>query len=162
MQSIVKLTILGIAKLAKQNQELEELLKKLQRKNEKLIRENENAKAILEKVSPDKLDKELSAEQKPRSLKFEMATVLFADIHGFSKISDKVDSEALMDELDEIIFAFNSIVKKYNIEKIKTIGDTYMSAGGILLMLLWLLWKCKVLLKPLVKTGRENPVSSGN
>ncbi len=119
-----------IAKLAKQNQELEELLKKLHRKNEKLIQENERAKEILEKVSPGKLDKEISAEQ-PRSLKFEMATVLFADIHGFSKISDKVDSEILMDELDEIIFAFNSIVKKYNIEKIKTIGDTYMCAGGI-------------------------------
>lgn len=120
-----------IAKLAKQNQELEELLKRLQRKNEKLIRENEKAKEILEKVSPDKLDEKLSIDQKPRSLKFEMATVLFADIHGFSKISDKVDSETLMDELDEIIFTFNSIVKKYNIEKIKTIGDTYMCAGGI-------------------------------
>ena len=48
-----------IAKLAKQNQELEELLKKLQRKNEKLIQENERAKEILEKVSPDKLENEL-------------------------------------------------------------------------------------------------------
>jgi len=120
-----------IAKLAKQNQELEELLKKLQRKNEKLIQENERVKEIFEKVSPDKLGKQLSTEEKPRSLKFEMATVLFADIHGFSKISEKVDSETLMDELDEIIFTFNSFVKKYNIEKIKTIGDTYMCAGGI-------------------------------
>lgn len=120
-----------IAKLAKQNQELEELVRKLQRKNEKLIRDNEKVKAVLENLSPGKLDKELYIEQKPRSLKFEMATVLFADIHGFSKISDKVDSEALMDELDEIFFAFNSIVKKYNIEKIKTIGDTYMCSGGI-------------------------------
>ena len=120
-----------IAKLAKQNQELEELLKKLQRKNEKLIQENERVKEIFEKVSPDKLGKQLSTEEKPRSLKFEMATVLFADIHGFSKISEKVDSETLMDELDEIIFTFNSFVKKYNIEKIKTIGDTYMCSGGI-------------------------------
>lgn len=120
-----------IAKLAKQNQELEELVRKLQRKNEKLIRDNEKVKAVLENLSPGKLNKELYIEQKPRSLKFEMTTVLFADIHGFSKISDKIDSEALMDELDEIFFAFNSIVKKYNIEKIKTIGDTYMCAGGI-------------------------------
>lgn len=120
-----------IAKLAKQNRELEELVRKLQRKNEKLIRDNEKIKAVLENLSPGKLDKELYIEQKPRSLKFEMATVLFADIHGFSKISDKVDSEALMDELDEIFFAFNAIVKKYNIEKIKTIGDTYMCSGGI-------------------------------
>lgn len=120
-----------IAKLAKQNQELEELVRKLQRKNEKLIRDNEKVKAVLENLSPGKLTKKLYIEQKPRSLKFEMTTVLFADIHGFSKISDKIDSEALMDELDEIFFAFNSIVKKYNIEKIKTIGDTYMCAGGI-------------------------------
>lgn len=120
-----------IAKLAKQNQELEELIKKLERKNEKLIRENEKAKSLLEKRGVDKVETKISEEKKPRALKFEMATVLFADIHGLSRISEKVDSEVLMDELDEIIFTFNSIVKKYNIEKIKTIGDTYMCAGGI-------------------------------
>ena len=60
-----------------------------------------------------------------------MATVLFADIHGFSKLVEGMDSSAVMDELDEILFEFDAIVTRYKIEKIKTIGDTYMCAGGI-------------------------------
>jgi class 3 adenylate cyclase len=60
-----------------------------------------------------------------------MATVLFADIHGFSKLVESIDSSVMMDELDEILFEFDAIVAKYKIEKIKTIGDTFMCAGGI-------------------------------
>jgi len=60
-----------------------------------------------------------------------MATVLFADIQGFSKLSGEADSQAIVDKLDEILFEFDQIVKKYHIEKIKTIGDTYMCAGGV-------------------------------
>ena len=120
-----------IAKLAKQNQELEFKLKELQKQSEKLIRDNEKYKALMEKLAPDKLALEGKLEKKPTSLKFKMATVLFAEIHGFSKISDTMDSEALMDELDQIFFHFDATVKKYNIEKIKTIGDTYMCTGGV-------------------------------
>ncbi len=71
------------------------------------------------------------SEAKEKSLKFNMATVLFADIHGFSKLVETMDSSALMDELDEILYEFDRIAAKYKIEKIKTIGDTYMCAGGI-------------------------------
>ena len=60
-----------------------------------------------------------------------MATVLFADIHGFSRLMPTEESVDYMDELDEVLYAFDEIVKKYKIEKIKTIGDTYMCAGGI-------------------------------
>ncbi|MDX2414839.1 MAG: adenylate/guanylate cyclase domain-containing protein [Bacteroidales bacterium] len=56
---------------------------------------------------------------------------MFADIQGFSRVMTDIDSVEYMDELDEVLYAFNNIVEKYNIEKIKTIGDTYMCAGGI-------------------------------
>jgi adenylate cyclase len=115
-----------IAKLARQNQELEEQIKKLEKQNEKLSRDNDKLKALSEKaVSEPQKD---SGE---RSLKFNMATVLFADIHGFSKLVEGMDSSAVMDELDEILYEFDSIATRYKIEKIKTIGDTYMCAGGI-------------------------------
>jgi len=120
-----------IARLAKQNQELEENIKKLEKLNEKLSRDNEKLKALYEKVSPEGFKDTLEVEKKERSLKFNMATVLFADIHGFSKPVEGMDSSALMDELDEILFEFDAIVSRYKIEKIKTIGDTYMCAGGI-------------------------------
>jgi adenylate cyclase len=75
--------------------------------------------------------KEAEAEKKERSLKFNMATVLFADIHGFSRLVEGMDSSLVMDELDEILYEFDAIVTRFKIEKIKTIGDTYMCAGGI-------------------------------
>jgi len=118
-----------IAKLAKQNQELEEHIKKLQKENEKLARELEKFKALSEKLSPELLKEE--GEKRERSLKFDMATILFADIHGFSKLVEEIDSTVLMDELDEILFEFDRIAENYKIEKIKTIGDTYMCVGGI-------------------------------
>jgi adenylate cyclase len=119
-----------IARLAKQNQELEDHIKKLEKQNDKLTRENEKIKALYEKASPEGI-KETEGEKKERSLKFNMATVLFADIHGFSKLVEGMDSSSVMDELDEILYEFDAIVTRYKIEKIKTIGDTYMCAGGI-------------------------------
>lgn len=112
-----------IARLAKQTQELEENIKRLEKLNDKLTRENEKLKALSEKSAPEAL--------KETSLKFNMATVLFADIHGFSTFVEGMDSSAIMDELDEILFEFDAIVNRYKIEKIKTIGDTFMCAGGI-------------------------------
>jgi len=120
-----------IKKLAKQNQELVNQVKELTEKFEKAQKRNEENKKLLEKLSPEQLEKAQADKDKPKSLKFEMATVLFANIHGFSKISEDMDSEVLMDQLDDINFHFDGIVKKFNIEKIKTIGDAYMCAGGI-------------------------------
>ena len=96
-----------LARLAKQNKELEEQIKRF----EKL---SLNSKAVCEK-----------------SLKFNMATVLFADIQGFSKLVEEMDSSVMMDELDEILREFDAIVAKHKIEKIKTVGDSYVCAGGI-------------------------------
>ena len=110
-----------IAKLARQNQELEERIKKLVKQNEKLADEIEKLKAHSPEVQPGT----------EKSLKFNMATVLFADILGLSKVIEGMDSVSVMDELDEIFYEFESISEKYKIEKIKTIGDTFMCAGGI-------------------------------
>jgi class 3 adenylate cyclase len=110
-----------IAKLARQNQELEDRIKKLVKQNDKLADDNERLKAHHPELPLGLL----------KSLKFNMATVLFADIHGLSRVMEGMDSGSVMDELDEIFFEFESIAEKYKIQKIKTIGDTFMCAGGI-------------------------------
>lgn len=69
--------------------------------------------------------------RKDRWDKYEMVTVLFSDIQGFTRIAEEMNPEKLIDELDKFFFHFDSVVEKYNIEKIKTIGDAYMAAGGI-------------------------------
>jgi adenylate cyclase len=120
-----------IARLAKQNQELEESIKKLEKSNEKLMYDNNKIKALYEKAAPETTKEKTEGEKRERSLRFNMATVLFADITGFSRVVEGIDSTTIMDELDEILIDFEAIVSKYKIEKIKTIGDTYLCAGGI-------------------------------
>jgi adenylate cyclase len=115
-----------IARLAKQNQDLEEHIKKLEKMNEKLTRDNEKYKSLSEKLPADSVK-----EEKERPLKFNMTTVLFSDFRGFSKLVEGLESDTIMDELDEILYECDAITARYKIEKIKTIGDTYMCAGGI-------------------------------
>jgi class 3 adenylate cyclase len=69
--------------------------------------------------------------QRTLSEKFEKVTVLFADIEGFTKIVEHLNPDLLIDELDKFFIRFDEVVEKYDIEKIKTIGDAYMCAGGI-------------------------------
>lgn len=116
-----------IAHLLKQNKELTQKYQRLERERDALLNDNERFRVSLEK---HKLSITRGAEEE-KILKFNMVTVLFADIHGFSKLVEDMDSSVVMDELDEILFEFDNIVKKYHIQKIRTIGDTYMCAGGI-------------------------------
>ncbi|EIJ43262.1 family 3 adenylate cyclase [Beggiatoa alba B18LD] len=59
------------------------------------------------------------------------ATVLFADLVGFTKLSASISPEGLVGMLDNIFCRFDRLVEKYDVEKIKTIGDAYMVVGGI-------------------------------
>ena len=120
-----------ISKLVKQNQELIEQNEKLSKESDHLQGELEYLKEILSDLKKKGAVYEEKELEAPKSLKFKMVTVLYADIHGFSKISADMDGEALMDDLDTVMIHFDSILKKYKIQKIKTIGDSYMCAGGI-------------------------------
>ena len=100
-------------------------------RTESLIKEKEKTENLLANVLPKTTADELMAKGKVTSSKFKMVTVLFADIQGFTKIAEHMNPEKLIDQLDQFYFHFDSVVGKYNIEKIKTIGDAYMAAGGI-------------------------------
>ncbi len=116
-----------IARLARQNKELDEYVKKLEREKERLLEINEKYRLLIERQETPGAKPQ--AEEK--SLRYNMVTVLFADIHGFSKLVENMDSDRVMDELDEIFYEFDKIIGKYHVEKIRTIGDTIMCAGGI-------------------------------
>ena len=117
-----------IAKLVKQNKELKEQNEKLHNQTEHLLEENDHYKKIL---SESAIAEHKHSLDETRNMRFKMATVLFANIHGFTKIADNSNSQELMDQLDSIMYHFDCIVQKYKVEKIKTIGDTLMCTGGI-------------------------------
>ncbi len=100
-------------------------------RTEEVVIQKEKADNLLERVLPKNTAKELKSGRKAGPYHYNMVTVLFSDIQGFTKISEQMDSELLIDELDKFFLKFDTVVEKYNIEKIKTIGDAYMCAGGI-------------------------------
>ncbi len=100
-------------------------------RTEELIIEKEKTEKLLENVLPKNTADELMAKGKATKTKYNFVTVLFSDIQGFTKIAEETNPEVLIDELDRFFFHFDSVVEKYGIEKIKTIGDAYMCAGGI-------------------------------
>jgi adenylate cyclase len=100
-------------------------------RTEELQNEKEKSEQLLANILPKDTADELKKKGKATTQKYEMVTVLFSDIQGFTKIAEQMNPEALIDQLDNFYFHFDSVVEKYNIEKIKTIGDAYMCAGGI-------------------------------
>jgi adenylate cyclase len=104
---------------------------RMQTKLDSLAEEKEKSDKLVAEMLPEKTAAQLKSVGKAKWDKYERATVLFSDIQGFTKIAEEMNPEALIDELDKFFFHFDSVVEKYNIEKIKTIGDAYMAAGGI-------------------------------
>jgi adenylate cyclase len=119
-----------IQKLVRKNQELYDKNKKLQQAHTEL---SEQADMIKQQLKESRAKEKEGSVPEPveRIKKYKMATVLFAYITGFKHLTDNDSSEVVMDQLDEVLIEFDRILKKYKIHKIKTIGDTYMAAGGI-------------------------------
>lgn len=119
-----------IQKLVKQKQDLLDRNDKLRKAIDELTVQNEVMKLRLRESRID-FNEDQIVEVEEKQKKYKMATVLFAYIGGFKHLTDAVDSEVIMDQLDEVLIEFDRILQKYKIHKIKTIGDTYMAAGGI-------------------------------
>lgn len=96
----------------------------------KLAEQKAKYEELLTNYLPKKEFEKLRKE-KEKTVRFKMVTVLFASIQGFTKVAGQEDAKQLIDELDRFFFKFDQVVERFHIEKIKTIGDTYMCAGGI-------------------------------
>ncbi|MFP4620842.1 MAG: adenylate/guanylate cyclase domain-containing protein [Bacteroidales bacterium] len=120
-----------ISKLIRANKELNAQIKKLACEKKEIHKEKEHLNNIIAQIPYEHLPRGVNYPSDSHSLKFEMATVLYADVEGIKKIAQEESSFEIMDELDDIFLKLNEIAKKYKIEKIKTIGDAYMCAGGV-------------------------------
>jgi adenylate cyclase len=101
------------------------------KRTEDMIIEKEKSETLLANVLPKNTASEIIEKGKATKIKYNFVTVLFSDIQGFTRIAEETNPEDLIDELDKFFFYFDSVVEKFGIEKIKTIGDAYMCAGGI-------------------------------
>ena len=96
-----------------------------------LVQEQERSERLLLNVLPSTIAARLKTSSAVIADGFADVTVLFADIVNFTPLSDRVSPEQLVKLLDELFTDFDGLVERFNLEKIKTIGDAYMVAGGL-------------------------------
>jgi len=94
-------------------------------------KEKDISEGLLHNILPEEVATELKAKGYADVKEFEQATILFTDFKGFTQLTEKLTAAQLVAEIDHCFRAFDGIMEKYRIEKIKTIGDAYMAAGGL-------------------------------
>jgi len=99
--------------------------------NKLLDKQNEEIEELLLNILPAEVAKELQHEGYATPKNYDSATVLFTDFKGFTQISSGLLPHELIAELNSYFNEFDDIIGTHNLEKIKTIGDAYMCAGGI-------------------------------
>ncbi|MEO1260249.1 MAG: adenylate/guanylate cyclase domain-containing protein [Bacteroidota bacterium] len=103
----------------------------LKTSNQKLLEEKQRSEELLLNILPAEIAKQLKNKAAARAHKYTGVSVLFSDFKGFSNIAKDLSPEELVSELDYCFTAFDRIVEKYRLQKIKTIGDAYMCVGGL-------------------------------
>ena len=103
----------------------------IQKTKQIIEEEKDRSDNLLLNILPEETAKELKDSGKVLAKKFESVTVLFSDFKGFTKYSENLSPEALVETIGFYFSKFDEITEKYGLEKIKTIGDAYMCAGGL-------------------------------
>ena len=102
------------------------------RKDKRTIHtEREKSERLLLNILPADVARELKEHGRTRPQRYESASVLFTDFEGFTQIAAELSPEELIGELDRCFSYFDQVSERYGLEKLKTIGDSFMCAGGI-------------------------------
>lgn len=104
---------------------------KIRTSNKMIQVEKTKSDNLLLNILPESTAEELKTLGKSLPRRYDKVAVLFTDFKGFTKITETMPPEQLVDSLARFFAGFDDIMKKYGLEKIKTIGDAYMCAGGI-------------------------------
>ncbi|MEN9399113.1 MAG: hypothetical protein RL632_214 [Bacteroidota bacterium] len=96
-----------------------------------VVRSKKRSDELLLNILPYETAQELKQKGQAETKNFDSVTVLFTDFKGFTTISETLSPKELITEIDTCFKGIDRIMEKYGIEKIKTIGDAYMAAGGL-------------------------------
>jgi adenylate cyclase len=91
----------------------------------------ERSEMLLLNILPKQISEALKTKQQPIAAQYEAASILFADVVEFTPMAATMTPMRLVDLLNEVFQCFDDLVEKYDLEKIKTIGDCYMVAAGV-------------------------------
>lgn len=103
----------------------------LYRQRNKVSKARKRSDELLLNILPTEVADELKEKGSADAKHFDEVTVMFTDFKGFTQISERLSPTELVNEIHSCFKAFDNIISNHNIEKIKTIGDAYMCAGGL-------------------------------
>ena len=104
---------------------------KIEKAYNEVERQKEKSDELLLNILPYEVAEELKEKGYTTAKAFEEVTVLFSDIKGFTNVAENMTAQELVKEINTYFSAFDNIIQKYGLEKIKTIGDAYIAAGGL-------------------------------
>jgi hypothetical protein len=99
--------------------------------NETIQKEKQRSDDLLLNILPEEIAEELKQYGEATAQHFGQVSILFTDFKEFTQLSERLGAIELVAEINHYFKAFDTICDKYDIEKIKTIGDAYMAAGGL-------------------------------
>lgn len=115
-------------RLREQNRKLEQVVTERTRE---IRQKNEENERLLLNILPGPIADRLKGGEETIADNFAEVTVLFADLVGFTPLSARTSAAVLVDLLNELVSAFDSLAIRHGVEKIKTIGDAYMAVAGL-------------------------------
>lgn len=118
-------------KIENQRKQLEEEKNNVVEQQRLLQIEKDKTEKLLRKVIPESTAEELKSKGTVSARAYKTVSILFTDFVGFTKIAELLTPTELVGKLDVYFRKFDEIIVKNNLEKIKTIGDAYMCAGGV-------------------------------
>ena len=102
------------------------------KRTNKIIEEEKNrSEKLLLNILPEQTAQELKEVGKVKAKRFDSVSVLFTDFKNFTNYAENLEPEFLVESVDFYFSKFDDIIEKHGLEKIKTVGDAYMCAGGI-------------------------------
>jgi PAS domain S-box-containing protein len=113
------------------NKLLEEQQKEINEQNKQLKSERKKSDDLLLNILPFEVARQLKSKGEAKPMSYKLASVLFLDFVNFTDIARELSPKDLIHALDSYFKAFDDIIDKHFIEKIKTIGDAYMCVGGL-------------------------------
>ncbi len=110
---------------------IKERTEEIIKQKKEIEREKEKAEKLLLNILPFKIAEELKMFGHAKTKTFELTSVMFSDFKDFTIIAQKLDPQDLIAQLNRCFMFFDDVCVRHNIEKIKTVGDSYMCAGGV-------------------------------
>jgi len=104
---------------------------KIERQHDELKSEKKRSDDLLLNILPEEIAEELKQKGHTEARLFNNVTVLFTDFVNFTQAGERMGPQELVDELHTCFKAFDEIIQRYGIEKIKTIGDAYLAVAGV-------------------------------